>query len=278
VLGKERIILLAIEDITERRDIEKGLEKARKELAVLETLKNNLAHMIVHDFNNPLMAVSGNLQLLKLSSENLNGEQKGEVEQALVSCQYLQRMAKDLLDVNKMEEGKISLHLESLDLGVLTKDAVGQMKVIALWEKKELLCDVAENIPLLSIDKELIERVIINLISNAIKFTREGGQVVVSAGHDPRENNVYVRVRDTGAGIAPEYLERIFDKFMQVETKEAKHGYGLGLTFCKMAVEAHGGAIKVESEVGKGSTFIFTLPMEVKAIKGGQDEQKDFNC
>jgi len=106
-----------------------------------------------------------------------------------------------------------------------------------------------------------MERVMINLINNAIKFTREGGQIVVSIGHDQRENNVYVRVQDNGMGIAVQYLDRLFDKFMQIKVKEAKHGYGLGLTFCKMAVEAHGGKIKVESEAGKGSTFIFTLPI-----------------
>jgi signal transduction histidine kinase len=227
----------------------------------LEALKDNLAHMIIHDFNNPLMVISGNLQLVKLSCENLSAAQKNYVEQALVACRYLQRMAKDLLDVNKMEEGKTRLHLEKFNLGVLVKDAVGQMKIIAFWEKKELSCEMAENIPEIVMDKELVERVVVNLVSNAIKFTHEGGRIVVSLAYDHQGNSVYLCVKDDGAGIAPQYLERLFDKFMQVESKEAKHGYGLGLTFCKMAVEAHGGEIKVESQEGKGSTFIVRLPV-----------------
>jgi len=254
-------LLARVKSLLRIKSLHDEVENSYKKLKELEKLKDNLIHMIVHDFNNPLTAVSGNLQLLQLSPESLTDTQKEDVERALVSCNCLQRMAKDLLDVNRMEEGHIALHLEKIDLGALAKEAALEMKVIALWEKKELLCEIAENMPAALADKELIARVIINLISNAIKFTREGARIMVNAGYDLQENKLYVQVKDSGMGIAPQYLGRLFDKFMQIEQKEAKHGYGLGLTFCKMAVEAHGGTIKVESQEGKGSTFVFTLPV-----------------
>ena len=109
-------------------------------------------------------------------------------------------------------------------------------------------------------DAELIHRVLVNLVTNAVKFTHAGGEVKISVTREA--SAVRVAVADDGAGIPPEHHGKIFDKFSQVEGENKKLGAGLGLTFCKLAVEAHGGRIGVESEVGKGSTFWFTLPSE----------------
>ena len=106
----------------------------------------------------------------------------------------------------------------------------------------------------------LFRSVIANLINNAIKHSSPKGTVFVKVFFKQDDSNFYIRVRNSGEGIPKQYLDKIFDKFVQVEDEKAKMGKGLGLTFCKMAVEAHGGKIWVESEAGKGSTFYFTIP------------------
>ncbi len=136
------------------------------------------------------------------------------------------------------------------------------MKVIAEAEKKTLSLEFVEGAPVISADKELIKRTIVNLINNAFKFTQSDGFIEVKIFFKQEENVFYVQIRDNGVGIPGKYVDRIFDKFVQVEDDKsnARLGHGLGLTFCKLAVEAHGGRIWVESELGKGSTFTFTFP------------------
>jgi signal transduction histidine kinase len=135
------------------------------------------------------------------------------------------------------------------------------MQVIAGADDKILSLDASESLPKLFADKDLIKRVIANLINNAVKYTPPKGSINVSIQFDGGSNNFKIQVKDTGDGIPKDYLGKIFDKFVQVESnKKAKTGRGLGLTFCKMTVEAHGGKIWVESELGNGSAFIFTLP------------------
>ncbi len=117
--------------------------------------------------------------------------------------------------------------------------------------------------PLLRADQDKLGRTLVNLLGNAIKFTRQGGVITLTARHDAPQREVIFSVSDTGEGIPKEAFERIFEKFGQVETRQGgrKMSTGLGLTFCKMTVEAHGGRIWVEGELGKGSTFSFTLPI-----------------
>ncbi|MFH1552157.1 MAG: PAS domain-containing sensor histidine kinase [Candidatus Omnitrophota bacterium] len=229
-------------------------------LKQLEKAKDSLTHMIVHDLNNPLMVVSGRLQLLKMDEESFNQKQKENLNSALLSSEGLKGMISNLLDISKMEEGKLTLRPERFRIGDLAKEVLEQMSVIAQSGDKSVSLDVTEAMPDISADKELIRRVISNLINNAIKHSPSKGTILVKAFFNQDDGNVHIQVKDSGEGIPKEYLDKIFDKFVQVEDKKAKMGRGLGLAFCKMAVEAHDGKIWVESELGKGSTFNFTIP------------------
>ena len=136
------------------------------------------------------------------------------------------------------------------------------MNIIALDKGKVLSLEESENMPDFVADKDLIKRVIANLINNALKFVKAGGIVRVRAFYKKEDDSFYVQVKDNGKGIPEKYLNRIFDKFIQVETRNVRQGRGLGLAFCKMVVEAHGGNIWAESKLENGSLFTFTLPQK----------------
>jgi len=271
-LAEERKLINALADrvgrTVERKEIEKDLARAKrtvednyKKLQELEGMKDSLTHMIVHDLNNPLATVLGLMYVLKMQFEDkLTEDQKQSMAIAFAAGDELRRMIGNLLDINKMEEGKIKLRYESFSLNAAAAEVVSQMQIIASVDKKTVTLEAAEKMPPLSADKGLITRVIANLVNNALKYTPPKGSVRVKTSYNKDEKNFYVQVSDTGDGIPKEYLTKIFDKFVQVETKKARTGRGLGLTFCKMTVEAHGGKIWVESELGKGSVFTFTLP------------------
>jgi signal transduction histidine kinase len=271
-LAEERRLINALADrigrTAERKQIEEDLARAKqtvednyKKLRELERMKDSLTHMIIHDLNNPVATVLGLMYVLKMQvEEKLTEEQKHSLAIAFAAGEELKRMIGNLLDINKMEEGKIKLRYDNFNLGALAQEVVGQMCVIARADEKNVSLEVFQDMPDVSADKGLISRVIANLINNAVKYTHSKGSVSVKTFYNKDEKNFYVQVSDTGDGIPKEYLSRIFEKFVQVETKKARTGRGLGLTFCKMTVEAHGGKIWVDSEPGKGSVFTFTLP------------------
>ncbi len=258
--------VLSIFEWETNNKIKNLLEETRnsyRKLEQLEKTKDSLTHMIVHDLNNPLMSVSGRLQLLQMGPEDMfTNEQKNNLDQALLSVNELKVMISNLLDINKMEEGKLVLRYENINLEHLLQEVLNEMKIIAEIEGKKIALEIAENMPKTSADKELIRRVIANFITNAIKHTPNQGTVIVKAFYEKENKEFCVQVEDLGEGIPEEYWGKIFEKFVQLEDEQAKRGRGLGLAFCKMAVEAHGGRIWVESEVGKGSTFYFTIPIK----------------
>lgn len=243
------------------------LEESYETLKHLESLKDSLTHMIVHDLNNPLTGIMCNLQLLQMEiGKTLGDEQRNSLEIALLSSEDMKRMIENLLDINKMEEGKIKLRCEDFKLDKAAGEVVERMQVTARWENKSILLKAGEQLPDIYADKELVKRVIANLINNALKHIPQKGTIQVKLAFKSDEHVFYVQVEDNGEGIPKEYLEKVFDKFVQVEDKKARMGRGLGLTFCKMAVEAHGGKIWVESDMGKGSVFTFTLPRGERKI------------
>jgi two-component system, sensor histidine kinase and response regulator len=241
------------------------LERKYDELRRLEHLRDNLTHMIVHDLRSPLTAIAGYLQLLQHEEQELNEKHRRYVNSATTGATTLIEMITSLLDVNRLESGQMPLRTELRDLAVV---AAGAMKSLeGLTIHRSVSVEHPDG-PIWSVcDPTIMQRVVANLVGNALKFTPKSGSVtVVVLSHGDRAR---VEVRDTGYGIESEYLERVFDKFAQVEAHEENKHYssGLGLTFCKLATEAHGGKIGVESEVGKGSTFWFELPAH-EAPKG----------
>lgn len=237
-------------------------QRAYSELKKLGEIKNSLTQMIVHDLNNPLLVISGNIQILEMELEDtLSGEQKNSVYLTLYSIQGMRDMISNLLDIGKMEEGKLALRYEEINLDVIFREITDVMRVLARQEGKSISVHTPSGLPNIKADKEILKRIISNLIGNALKFTSSDSEIEIAASYNTENKEVVVSVKDQGEGIPKEYLQRVFEKFVQVESAQAgkRSGRGLGLTFCKMAVEAHGGRIWVESEVGKGSTFYFTL-------------------
>ena len=257
------IRILSIFEWETNNKIRNLLKKTRDsyvKLEQLEKIKDSLTHMIVHDLNNPLTAISGELQILKMEEREFSAEQKKGLNSAFAASEDLKRMISDLLFINKMEENQLKLNCVEFKLEGLVQEVADQLSVMAQMEHKTISLDTAGDMPEMSADIELVRRTIANLVNNAIKHSPSGGNVLIKAFFKEEDNNFYILVRDSGGGIPEEYLNKIFDKFVQVNNEKAKMGHGLGLTFCKMAVEAHGGKIWVESELDKGSTFYFTVP------------------
>ncbi|MGD9175550.1 MAG: response regulator [Desulfobacterales bacterium] len=242
------------------------IEKKNVQLQELEEFKDGLLHMIVHDLKNPLFAISGNIELLLLDKKNFSETQNSAAENCLASCQNLNEMVQQLLDINKLENKKLQLKKEMTDLVLLIDDTLNLHLKRA--EDKQISINFvnANGISTIPIDSSLIRRVISNLVDNGIRHTPKGGRVEVASELEKNKNNLCVSVRDTGTGLDPAYHQKIFNKFEQVNLKNQGVSIGtagLGLAFCKLAVEAHGGEIWVESEgEGQGSTFRFTIPYE----------------
>ncbi len=175
------------------------------------------------------------------------------------SSRRLSRLIDSLLDIGLLEKGKAVLFKTFIPLYVLLGEAVEEVLPTAEAKGHTLSIEDEKEIPKLEIDVDMIRRVLINLIENAVKFTPSGGKISIAI--EDLGDRVQVRVKDTGAGIDPVDQPRIFDKFARVERKGRTKGLGLGLAFCRLAIEAHGGEIWVESEPDHGSTFFFTLPV-----------------
>ena len=223
----------------------------------LEKLRDDLTHMVVHDLRNPLTVICGFLDILEFhEAQKLSASTQTLVTVARRSAEDLLNMIGSILDVSKMGAGEMKLQREPCDLDALIRAVLATTQ--PLPGNRTVTLDAPESSLTVTADVGLIRRVLQNLLSNALKYTPAGGDVRIVVTPSPSE--IRVAVTDAGPGIAPEYHQRIFEKFGQVEDRKNRLGTGLGLTFCKLAVEAHGGRIGVESEVGKGSTFWLALP------------------
>lgn len=244
----------------------KEIDTKNQKLLELEKIKDGLIHMIVHDLRNPLWAVSGNLDLMLLDRDTLAQNHINYLETCIVCCQELREMVDSLLDIYKMEEGQMRLNLERTDLKELIDESIQSFLIKAKDKQIELSYDHSALNPFTQIDRRMVKRVLANLINNAIRHTPSGGKIKIATGSYQHNGNLHVEVKDTGNGIDPVYHQKVFDKFEQVKLQESGISVGasgLGLAFCKMAVEAHGGRIWVESEGGsKGANFKFTLPVK----------------
>jgi two-component system, sensor histidine kinase and response regulator len=235
------------------------VEAQYRQLEKLELLRDSLVHMIVHDLRSPLAGIRAYLDLVKMDGAGkLDLEVTQSIDAARKVAVEMTDMVSDLLDVSRLEVGKMPLELAPADMGGLVVEAVAaagasprvRIRVEAPADKLRAVCDAG-----------VIRRVLTNLVGNAVKFTPSSGQIAVSVRGNGSE--VKVEVIDTGPGIPPEYHQKVFEKYGQVEAARhgAKHSTGLGLTFCKLAVEAHGGQVGLESAVGAGSTFWIVLPV-----------------
>jgi signal transduction histidine kinase len=234
------------------------LQDSYDQLKRLEDLQENLTHMIVHDMRSPLMGITGYLQILEEDAgAKLTLEELAMLRDARSGGQALVGMVTSLLDVGRLEQGRMPLNVTAVDMDGLIQDALKSLG--SLTRRVRLLYEQQAEPVMVDCDASLVTRVIANLVANAIKFNPEGSKVTVSV--EKNGAGVTLSVSDTGNGIPREYQQKIFEKFGQVEARQQRQvcSTGLGLTFCKLAVEAHGGTIGVDSDVGKGSRFWFTL-------------------
>ena len=245
---------------------DKLLEIAAKNarLMELEKVKDGLSHMIIHDLRNPLTAISTYLQLAAMDAGNLPAPLKERMDRCLFFCQELERMIQNLLDISKMEEGKMPLTLESFDLSGMVAEVLERFTPMVKEKKIALSFSGNGDPPQIPLDRSILKRVMANLVDNAIRYTPKGGAIAVTLDSAAGEESLCLSVKDNGSGLPVEYHQKVFDKFEQVRLKkngERAGSSGLGLAFCKIAVEAHGGRIWVESEgLGKGCTFRVLLP------------------
>jgi two-component system cell cycle sensor histidine kinase PleC len=267
--GKERIILLAIEDITERRNVEKGLEKASEELKELATELNRaalaksefLANMS-HELRTPLNSIIGFSEVLYDETFGaLQEKQKKYVNNVLVSGKHLLLLINQILDMAKVESGKMYLALSNVN----TKRLLNEISLLVadMIDKKKLrmLLKIDDDLPDIEADELKVREIIYNLLSNAVKFTAEGGEICMQA--KKTEFGIEIEVRDTGIGIAAENIERLFEGFFRVDTPYSRvtEGTGLGLPLSKRLVELHGGELSVHSAgLNQGTSVKFTLP------------------
>jgi len=246
----------AVERVTELSD-----EKARLEETL--RLREELADMIVHDLRNPLGVIAGGLHLLNTALESGTWPEYAPTVLDTIqrSVQRMRRLVDTLQDIASFEQQEMSLHRLPLNLTDLAEEAIAEEQPLALINGLSLESRLPADLPEVLADRDVILRVLINLLDNGLKFTPSGSQVWLEGRREGEE--VHVEVLDTGPGIPPEERSRIFEKFTRVRGRSAPtRGTGLGLAFCAMAVTAHGGRIWVEDGPGGvGSRFVFTLPV-----------------
>jgi two-component system sensor histidine kinase/response regulator len=238
------------------------LQESYQRLQQLEKRRDDLTHMIVHDLRTPLNAMMMGIQELEFAGE-LNEGQQEMMEITRRGGQTLVAIINDLLDISQMESGALRLERREVMATDLIDDAMKQVTALATAKSVTLVLNPDPDLPGLIGDEAKLIRILVNLLSNAIKFTPASGTVTVAARLDHDGPSLQFSISDTGEGIPAEAFGRIFEKFGQVESRHGGRSMstGLGLTFCKLAVEAHGGQIGVESIPGQGSTFRFTLPL-----------------
>jgi signal transduction histidine kinase len=182
------------------------------------------------------------------------------------------RMVKGLLDIDRLEQSSAVLNKRKTPLLPLLDEALELVRPIATEAEQELAWEFEDHLPDVQIDADMITRVLVNLMENAVKHTPPGGQVLLRVY--TKHTTVYLCVCDTGPGIPPNHMREVFDKFYRIRHVDAPSGVGLGLAFCRLAIEAHGGRIWVENQPNSGAMFCFTLPLEAvtapMAQAGGQ--------
>jgi signal transduction histidine kinase len=256
-MAKVRSMLRARRLLAELEEARATLALRNAKLEELEGLKETLTQTLVHDLKNPLAAVLGNLELMERKADE---SVLHLVRRSKAAAWRMHQMILNLLDIGQLEEGKLVLHPESLDAGSLARKACQEMEGGAAQRGVRLEIVADEATAVLKGDAAVLRRVLDNLLSNAIEHSPQGGVVRVAV--TLCDEGIEIAVSDQGPGVPPEFRERIFEKFQRLESRKSMPGAnrGLGLTFCRLAVEAHGGTIWVDDAPEHGALFRALLP------------------
>jgi signal transduction histidine kinase len=229
----------------------------------MNRIRTALLGNIVHDLRSPLNTIVNIIELMQIDTfGDVNEEQGQWLARALTSANQIDRLVGDIFDLTKIEQGELRLNPDEIDPVKLLEQVFSVAGGMQIPETVELHLEVVGELPHIYADPGRLQQILMNLISNAVKFTSEG-RITIRAEVDVDENSILFSVSDTGIGIAPQEQARVFDRFYRAEEqrRRANEGTGLGLAICKELVEQHGGQIWVSSEPGIGSTFFFTIPL-----------------
>ena len=250
VLGEEHEIIghmIVLHDITQEKQ--------------LEQMREDFTSMIVHDLKNPLAGVIGFSEImLKRSQKNGLDDFNHFLTSILQQANTMHDMVNNIMEVYKMEDGSMEIEKEIAEFDQIIINAIQQVEVSAQQKHITIRTDVPEDLPTVFVDQTKMIRLFANILSNGVKYTPQGGIITIHA--IIQQDVILTGITDTGQGIPSEYLDTVFDRFAQLDRQRQgkASSVGLGLYFCKLVVEAHGGKIWAESEEGKGSTFYFTIP------------------
>jgi PAS domain S-box-containing protein len=226
----------------------------------LDNLRNDLISMIYHDLRSPLANIVSSLDVIEaMLPQDADPSQRSLLKIAIRSTERIQRLTNSLLDLRRLEAGQPVTNQQPVSPVSLSNDAVETVMPVLTNKNQEISVLVPEDIPQVWVDPDMIRRVLTNLLENAVKYTPAGSKI--SIGALVTEGQVLMWVQDTGPGIPQSEQDRIFDKFTRLHGRSGPRGFGLGLAFCRLAVEAHGGRIWVESGPESGACFKFTLPV-----------------
>jgi PAS domain S-box-containing protein len=246
------------------------LQTTNERLDELNKRKTHFLAVATHEIRTPLSIIMGyNRFLLQEKAGDLNQEQRRILDESVQSCERLLNIVNEMLDFSRIESGKLELRNQQSDVVSLLRRVYRQMKIISDREQIELVLDLPEEPIQLVHDPDRIEQVLVNLISNAIKFTQSDGVITLSAEQKAQNGRGFleISVSDTGVGLSPSMLDKIFKEYHPFLSKEpgpsGEKGVGLGLAISKKIVEAHGGQIWAEGRKGQGATFRFTLPCAI---------------
>lgn len=236
------------------------LKKRNRELRRQEEMRDQLSRMLIHDLKAPLSEVVANLDILSYS---VTDSQKEFLEGAQTACDRAVRMVANLVTIDKISDGKLQLLHEEADVRDLIGEVVSSVKGLARLKGIRFVERIPEQYPMLSLDRTLILRVLQNLLTNSLSYSQSESTIVIGCHKLPGKKKIEFFVQDEGPGIPPDQRETIFDKYARLsEKQDALVGTGLGLHFCKLAVELHRGRIGVTAAEGRGSRFYFTLPIK----------------
>jgi len=274
----------ALQDMLQRIERARTHRRERIEKRQLQQEREDFILMLSHDMKNPLTAVIGSIDIIREGCLGPVNEEQGEyLQSAIDSCNEVVIMIDNLLDIRKFEAGKIQMAIHPYNAHELISKVATQCSRPARHDGIELSVDLEPGTYEIAVDNKAFTRVLGNLLGNALKFTPEGGKITVSCRYIPGDKVQAVKtpfyapihpdflrdgsfikltVRDTGNGIPPDELERIFDRYTQFTRKSGRElgGAGLGLTYCKLAIESFHGMIWAESDTGQGSEFVILLP------------------
>ncbi len=250
-------------------EMRSAVEQRAAKAAELDRMKTEFVSVVSHELRTPLTAIRGSLQLLLADPDAVTDpENRSLLQAALNSCERLVRIVSDILDISKIEAGRLILRPKRLSLGDVVQQSIDSVRQVAAQASVTLVDEVPRDLPPVTGDADRLTQAVINLLSNAVKYAPPRSAVTVTGRDDG--DFVALSVTDRGPGIAPEDIDRLFQKFQRLESLAARgvSGTGLGLVITKAIVEQHGGRIQVESAIGRGSTFSIILPREDRNSTG----------